>query len=563
MNQSKSECQDAFSQILDTTPPTKHNQLQLKSPNHDRQQGLYSHHRHQHEEQQQQKRLSSNSRKGHSINRLSRMFENDTSIGRHSNATHTQVKLNKPTLPTKPPSLRSGQPTNNTSNLVNDNSTVNNETTTKMEDSTVDETSLAFRDVRARFQQNTLTGNRKNMQNNLTLGRSLNNQHGTPNHSESTRSSLQTPSHQVPTKPSMSKRLDSMNLDSSSTIRPTVISSVNTTDQTTTLAEKRSSHSRRGPTPPTPPTRDDDSLGSLNTRLLIPKRTSQATLQPQHFTPGSPHVIVPPASSTGSSSLSMISRSGTGNSSVFSGISTSSLSSTSSSTSPASPSTKRVWNSYGSTLSHWFSGNNTDHHQQQQSLKDSISTANPTTMHTSDPPPSIYGTSFDSSCTPLSSPTSVSTSNSTTTSLPHQSTGTAAIKEQNKRVKVMDEIWKTETSYQNDMLVLKEIYYDPALEPDSGLSLSDVKHVFSNLLAIVDLESTFVDLLSRADEDSTTNTIGMAFRTMMQQIDQVYCDYCKRHTDAVIRLQELESKPKAQQFLQVRMVIQKKRNVLK
>jgi hypothetical protein len=83
----------------------------------------------------------------------------------------------------------------------------------------------------------------------------------------------------------------------------------------------------------------------------------------------------------------------------------------------------------------------------------------------------------------------------------------------------MDEIWTTETSYQSDMLVLKDVYYDPALQPDSGLSLSDVKHVFSNLLAIVDLESTFVDLLSRAiqgKEATATDTIGMVFRTMVR-----------------------------------------------
>lgn len=37
----------------------------------------------------------------------------------------------------------------------------------------------------------------------------------------------------------------------------------------------------------------------------------------------------------------------------------------------------------------------------------------------------------------------------------------------------------------------------------------------------------------------------------MPQIDQVYCEYCKRHEDAVLRLQELESKPDVQLFLNV------------
>jgi hypothetical protein len=37
----------------------------------------------------------------------------------------------------------------------------------------------------------------------------------------------------------------------------------------------------------------------------------------------------------------------------------------------------------------------------------------------------------------------------------------------------------------------------------------------------------------------------------MPQIEQIYCDYCKRHETAVIRLQELECKPEVQTFFKV------------
>lgn len=387
------------------------------------------------------------------------------------------------------------------------------------------------------------------MRNSLTPGRSFyTNPHDAPQNISdlgvSSRSSAHTPKKPPCPPPTVTKRFDSITLDPSSPSRSPTSSSIHTpTDVSSTAAYSR----RRSKlaTPSTLPTRDivsDDSLVLPNPQLLIPKRSSQAFLQQQV----SSHSSAPP---TGPTSIHTLSRSGTGNSSVVSGASTSSLSS-SSSTSPAtttSPS-KRTWNGYGNPLSSWFGSNtsNTDAHHQQ--LKSSIVTVN--TESTSSSPIlanenapisattttttatdntaqelPLYSTSFESSSTQLSSPTSVSTSASTTTSLPTgippHSTGTKEEKGTGKRTKVMNEIWTTETSYQNDMLVLKEVYYDPALQPDSGLSLSDVKHVFSNLLAIIDLESDFVDLLSMAiqgRESTTTDTIGMVFRTMV--IDQ-------------------------------------------
>jgi hypothetical protein len=39
----------------------------------------------------------------------------------------------------------------------------------------------------------------------------------------------------------------------------------------------------------------------------------------------------------------------------------------------------------------------------------------------------------------------------------------------------------------------------------------------------------------------------------MKTIDSIYSEYCKRHEDAVIKLQELESQEEAQSFLNVRI----------
>lgn len=38
----------------------------------------------------------------------------------------------------------------------------------------------------------------------------------------------------------------------------------------------------------------------------------------------------------------------------------------------------------------------------------------------------------------------------------------------------------------------------------------------------------------------------------MRTIDSVYSEYCKRHEDAVLKLQELESRVETQRFLNVR-----------
>ena len=40
----------------------------------------------------------------------------------------------------------------------------------------------------------------------------------------------------------------------------------------------------------------------------------------------------------------------------------------------------------------------------------------------------------------------------------------------------------------------------------------------------------------------------------MNAIDNIYSEYCKRHEDAVLKLQELEVQPEIQTFLNVRFL---------
>lgn len=94
-----------------------------------------------------------------------------------------------------------------------------------------------------------------------------------------------------------------------------------------------------------------------------------------------------------------------------------------------------------------------------------------------------------------------------------------------KRAKVIKELIDTERSYQNDMVVVKEVYYDHACTSTSPLDKSDVKTLFSNLLDITQFEDEFVSRLTQAtcvdhsddnddDEVSDGTTVGLAFREM-------------------------------------------------
>jgi RhoGEF domain len=74
-----------------------------------------------------------------------------------------------------------------------------------------------------------------------------------------------------------------------------------------------------------------------------------------------------------------------------------------------------------------------------------------------------------------------------------------------KRYNVIKELVETERTYRNDMILLKEVYYDGALSESSPIDKADVKQLFSNLPTIVDFETEFLALL-----ESSCNSDGGA-----------------------------------------------------
>jgi archaellum biogenesis ATPase FlaH len=154
----------------------------------------------------------------------------------------------------------------------------------------------------------------------------------------------------------------------------------------------------------------------------------------------------------------MISRTTTGNSSIISSTSTSSQNS-------SSTNSKRGWH-----IGSWFLNQQQQQQQQQldhENLKNSIRRPD---------------------------------SGSDIATLSPQVTGGS------KRQKVIQELMETEKTYQKDMILLKEIYFDQA---NTCLTKSNVRHLFSNLLEIVDFEKSFVTLLEHSFEQ---DSIGTAFR---------------------------------------------------
>ncbi|CAO3646600.1 unnamed protein product [Cunninghamella echinulata] len=300
-------------------------------------------------------------------------------------------------------------------------------------------------------------------------------------------------------------------------------------------------------------------------------------------------------------SIRLLPRSGTGNS-VLSISSATTTSTSSATTTPSSP--KRPWNNYSNTIANWFALNNNNNNNNESSppistphisspislpiqqqnhtgssllhpsinLKSSSSSSSSTSSSTTTPTTTTFQNDHhhDSSLSspfdqpPSSNPLITPQLSGMTTS--SQNNLQSLLQQQdNKKSKVINELLETEKIYCNDMIVLKEVYYDQANllllqnedrhhHQQQPFSSSDIKIIFSNLLAIIEFETTFVDLLKDAislqqDKNGQFLSIGMVFRKMMQQIDLVYCDYCKRHEDAVCRLQELDAKPNVQQFL--------------
>ncbi|KAG0193849.1 hypothetical protein DFQ28_003001 [Apophysomyces sp. BC1034] len=182
---------------------------------------------------------------------------------------------------------------------------------------------------------------------------------------------------------------------------------------------------------------------------------------------------------------------------------------------------------YGSVLSNWLTGS-LDDSPSRRSRKNSITILSKV--------PVI--------CT---SPTSLrSTSPSSFDDIPSPSSDKFV-----KRFRIIQELVETEKIYQRDMKLIKEIYYDPACASDSPLNKNDVRRVFSNLLAIIKLEDELVPRLEIACQSSCGDDIeiGGVFRDMMDRLADVYAEFCKRHQDAIIKLQEFENRPGVDVFL--------------
>lgn len=113
-----------------------------------------------------------------------------------------------------------------------------------------------------------------------------------------------------------------------------------------------------------------------------------------------------------------------------------------------------------------------------------------------------------------------------------------AAKRSMKRYNVMKELVETERTYRNDMILLKEVYFDGSLCDSSPLDKADVKLLFSNLPNIVNFETEFLALLEAScnldsdaidDNESDVNLtdpskgedqsscIGMTYITMVTE----------------------------------------------
>ncbi|CAG8577290.1 4457_t:CDS:10 [Ambispora gerdemannii] len=135
------------------------------------------------------------------------------------------------------------------------------------------------------------------------------------------------------------------------------------------------------------------------------------------------------------------------------------------------------------------------------------------------------------------------------------------------------ELVDTERVYLADMKLLETVYYTQAKEIPI-FNQYDLKTIFNNLPEVINFSSTFLEMLSKAAgiEDSETDdvekhiveenddtSIGEKFLFMLRNtktaensnlMEEVYGEYCKRHEASVAKLQEYENDEDKQSFLQ-------------
>ncbi|KAG1138164.1 hypothetical protein G6F37_010716 [Rhizopus arrhizus] len=104
-----------------------------------------------------------------------------------------------------------------------------------------------------------------------------------------------------------------------------------------------------------------------------------------------------------------------------------------------------------------------------------------------------------------------------------------------KRARVIKELIETEKSYQADMQLVQEIY----CTKESPWTTIEKKQIFINLEDILLFEKEFVKLLDQLTEQDMVGALVKIFLNSMSRIEQLYAEYCKRHEDALTKLQEL------------------------
>jgi hypothetical protein len=85
-----------------------------------------------------------------------------------------------------------------------------------------------------------------------------------------------------------------------------------------------------------------------------------------------------------------------------------------------------------------------------------------------------------------------------------------------KRARVVQELISTEKSYQADMELVQEIYYNTAIMSDRFSKL-EMKQIFINLLDIIAFEKDFVGMLDETCLEQEVITIGAAFSAMVSR----------------------------------------------
>ncbi|KAI9029081.1 hypothetical protein CLU79DRAFT_832454 [Phycomyces nitens] len=443
-----------------------------------------------------------NSKDG-SVNRLSRAFQ--TNIHPSTNPTPAPAPTtapSKPRLPTKPPSLRLSNDRPQSSTIIQreinvtghylPTTTTTTTTTTTVAKEDEEEEPLAFKDIRAKFQQKPAPEKKEKVYKKVQL--------------------VSTPNISVPPRPLPKPRLSVTRPAKEVGPRLSHLSPKGpfTTELTQCLEQPI-------PRPPVP-----TSPHSLNPKPRVISRPPDLPLGRNKALPRRTSNPAIKSTISQTTPISLVARSLTGNS-------TTSISTTSSN--PASPS-KRAWN-HGTTIASWFANST---HAEDTSLKDSISIIREDSINSHSTPPQSAGGSFAGSL-PIS---------------PQLSGKDDGMSKALKRSKVVHELIQTERIYQADMQLLKQVFYDQAQPP--LFDKNDVKILFSNLLAILSFESDFVaklevacreDLSTEANDGSETSSggpsIGEVFNDVMSSIDEIYCDYCKRHEDARCR-EQLEGK---------------------